>query len=281
MRPTEEWLARPGGLAERLQRMRKAAGLTGERLAQQLGWPRSKVPKLENGRQMPSEQDIEAWARACGQPDEAPELLDMLSEAQAVHRQYRHQLRRGHAAIQDEYVRLLREAKRVRSFEVTLIPGMLQTADYARYRMLEAVRFYGFAEDGVEAAIAARMRHQDTLYDSGRQFEFIITEAALRFRLCPPKVMLAQIDRLVNLAALDHITLGIIPLDTELPVAPMHGFLIADDTTYVETHASLVDMHGSESAAYDRVADGLMAEAVTGEGARAILADAASILTQS
>lgn len=202
----------------------------------------------------------------------------MFSEAQAVHRQYRHQLRRGHGAIQDEFVRLVREAKRIRSFEVTLIPGLLQTADYARHRMLEAVRFYGFAEDGVESAIAARMRHQDTLYDSGRRFEFIITEAALRFRLCPPQVMLAQVDRLVNLAALDHITLGIIPLDAELPVAPMHGFLIADGTTYVETHASLVDVHGNESDAYDHVADGLMAEAETGEHARAILASAASTL---
>lgn len=277
MRPTEEWLAQPGGLAERLQQMRKASGLTGEKLAQQAGWPRSKIPKLENGRQMPSKQDIEAWARACGQPDAVPDLLDMLGEAQTVHRQYR--LRRGHATIQEEFNGVVREAKRVRNFEVTQVPGLLQTPDYARCRALEAVRVYGFPEDGVDTAVAARMRRQDVLYESGRRFEFVITEAVLRFRLCPPQTMLGQIDRLAKLAALENITVGIIPLDTELSVSPLHGFLIADDSVYLETHASLVDVHGSEAAGYEGVANALMAEASTGEEARAILASAAEKLT--
>src|SRR6185437_14379074 len=64
LQPTREWLNRPGGLAERLQRMRKAAGLTGDQLAVRLGWTRAKVPKIENGRQMPTEADIKAWAEA-------------------------------------------------------------------------------------------------------------------------------------------------------------------------------------------------------------------------
>src|SRR6266704_656331 len=65
LQPTGEWLNQPGGLAERLQRMRKAAGLTGDQLAARLGWKsRSKIPKLENGRQMPTEDEIRAWADA-------------------------------------------------------------------------------------------------------------------------------------------------------------------------------------------------------------------------
>ena len=59
---------------------------------------------------MPTDADIRAWAEACGQPDAVPELLDMLSEAQAVHRQWRHQLRGGHAAFQAEFDALVRAA---------------------------------------------------------------------------------------------------------------------------------------------------------------------------
>ena len=281
MRPTGEWLNQPGGLAERLVRLRKAAGLTGDRLAALLGWPRSKVPKIENGRQMPTDADIRAWADACGQPEAVPELLDMLSNAQAVHRQWRHQLRSGHAALQAEFDALVRQAKRVRNFEVLLIPGLLQTPDYARYRALEAVRLHGTAPDGVEATVAARMRRQEVLYDTSKTFEFIITEAALRYLLCPPRVMYAQLERLTTVSEFGHVTLGIIPPDTELAIAPMVGFLMADDVTVVETFTSQDILRGDESAKYGEISDGLAAEAVTGDDARRLVVSAAASLREA
>jgi transcriptional regulator with XRE-family HTH domain len=280
VQPTGDWLNQPGGLAERLERMRKAAGLTGERMAAGLSWPRSKISKLENGRQMPTAADVTAWAASCGQPDAAGELLDMLAQAQAIHRQYRHQLRRGHAAMQGDLDQLVRHAQRIRNFEVMFIPGLIQTPDYARYRMLEAVRVYGAAEDGVETAVAARMHRQEILYDTTRHFEFIIMEVALQVRLCPPQVMLAQLDRLLGITGLANVTLGIIPLDAELTVAPEHGFLMADDVTYVETHASEIILRGEESAAYERIADGLNSEAVSGDLAQHLITSAAARLRQ-
>jgi transcriptional regulator with XRE-family HTH domain len=281
LQPTGEWLNQPGGLAERLQRMRKAAGLTGEVMAEQLGWPRTKISKLENGRQMPAEADITAWAQACGQAEAIPELLEQLGEAQSVHRQYRHRMRRGHASIQDDLAEIVKLARRIRNVEVTVIPGLLQTPGYARYRALEAVRVHGFAEDGVEPAVAARMRRQEILYEPGREFEFIITEAALRLRLCPPQVMLGQLDRLAGLSGLAGISLGIIPFDAELPVAPMLGFMMLDDVAYVETHTSEDLLAGPEAAQYQAIADGLAAEAVAGDDARRLLASAADKLRQA
>jgi len=254
--------------------MRKTAGLTGDQIARQLGWPRSKVPKLENGRQMPSEDDLGQWARACDQAGELPGLLDMLSEAQAVHRQWRHRIRKGHAAIQAEFDTLVRQAARVRNFEILLVPGLLQTAGYARHRALEAVRLHGAPEDGVEDAVAARMRRQEVLYASVKTFEFVITEAALRYLLCPPQVMLGQLDRLMTIAGLGNVTLGIIPPGTELAVAPMVGFLMADEVTVVETFTSADTYRGRESAAYERIADALLAQAVTGQEAADVIRQA-------
>jgi len=279
VRPTGEWLNQPGGLAERLVRLRKAAGLTGDRLAEIAGWPRSKVPKLENGRQMPTEADIKAWAEACGQPEAAPGLLALLSDAQTVYRQWR--LGEGQAALQAQYDTLVRHAKRVRNFELMLIPGLLQTPEYARYRALEAVRLHGAPADSVDAAVAARMARGQVLYDTAKTFEFIITEAALRYLLCPPRVMLAQLERLLMVSGYSNVTLGIIPPGVELPVAPMVGYLMADDTTIVETFTSAITIAVRESPKYASITDELMAEAVTGDEARALIAAAAGELRRN
>jgi transcriptional regulator with XRE-family HTH domain len=275
---TADWLNQPGGLAERLQLMRKAAGLTGEELAGQLSWARSKISKLENGRQMPTTADVTAWAGACGQPDSAPELLTLLAEGQAVARQYRHWGGRGHAQIQLDLDTMVRQASVIRNAEALFIPGLLQTAGYARSRMEEAVRMHAFNEAGVDTAVAARLRRQEALYDTGRTFEFIICDAALQVLLCPPEDMAGQLDRLLLVSGLPNVTLGIIPLHKRLSVAPMHGFLIVDEVTFVETHTSELILTGEESAHYARIADGLLAESVTGDEARDLILTAATDL---
>ena len=174
----------------------------------------------------------------------------------------------------------MRDAKRIRNFEIMIIPGLLQTADYARYRALEAVRVHGFAESEVEKTVAARMRRQEVLYDAGKAFEFIICEAALRYLLCPPQVMAGQLDRLLAVSGLGNVTLAVIPPGVELGVAPMVGYLTVDDVTVVETFTSEDKFIGAESATYDRITDGLMAEAVGGDEARRLIAAAASSLRE-
>jgi transcriptional regulator with XRE-family HTH domain len=257
--------------------MRKAAGLTGDRLAAQLGWTRAKIPKIENGRQMPTEADITAWAEATGQPEAAAELLGMLGDAQAIYRQWRLGAG-GHEALQGQYDALVRGAARIRSFQIMLIPGLLQTPGYARSRALEAVRLHGANPDGVEATVAARMRRQEVLYDTRKTFTFVITDAALRYLLCPRDVMLMQLDRLAAVSGFGNVSLGIIPAGVELAVAPMVGYLMADDTTIVETFTSMITVAANESPKYAQITDELMAESVTGDEARRLITVAAEDL---
>ncbi len=230
MQPADEQLKRPGGLAERIYGIRKAAGLASGELARRLGWPPSKVSKLQNGQQMPTAADITEWAAECGQPDQAAELLDMLSQVQAIHWQWRHRLKHGHAAIQDDLDKAVRQAKRIRVVEVSVVPGLLQTPDYARliFTMSSDVHQTGLGE--VEPAVAARMRRQEVLYDASRQFEFVVTENALRRRVGGAQVMLGQYDRLITLSALGNITLGVIPDNAELKLVPGESFMILDGT---------------------------------------------------
>ena len=62
----------------------------------------------------------------------------------------------------------MRPASRIRSVEIMLIPGLLQTPDYARYRALEAVRLHSTAAEQVDETVVARIRRQEVLYDTSK-----------------------------------------------------------------------------------------------------------------
>lgn len=276
---TDDRPSQPATLAERLFMMRKAARLTGIGMAEQLGWAKSKISKLENARQMPTADDITRWAAACGHAEEVPELLEMLAQTQVTHRQWRHlHTNRGQAGIQKDLDEIVRRAAHIRNFEVTIIPGLLQTADYARYIYTEIARVYETPLDGIDAAVAARMRRQEVLYEQGKQFEFVISEAAFWFHTCPVNVLLGQVDRLMNLSGLGNIKIGVIPFAAELTITPLHGFLIADGQVSIETYAADITLRNGEAAVYGPIASALMDEAVSGEEAQQLLAEAAARL---
>lgn len=281
MHPTDKTLSRPGGLAERLYRLRKEAKLTGDQLAGRLGWGktgRPKISKIENGKQLPSAGDIEAWAAACGHPEAARGLLDLRADVEAVHHSWRGRLRGGHAAVQDDYDRRVRAATEIRNSVPTLIPGLLQTAGYARAIMTHVAELWDTAD--IDAAVEARMRRQEVLYDQSKTFEFVITEAALRLLPCPLQVMAGQLDRLLSLD-LDNVTLGVIPMGVQLAVPSFTDFLLLDGRATVETHVSEDEVGEAESVAYERIFGMLMAEAVTGDEARRLITAAAADLRES
>lgn len=266
-------------LAERLFRMRKNAGLTGDQLAAELGWGatgRTKVSKIENGRQVPTPEEIQRWTLAAGHPEQAEELFDLLADMQTVHTRWRRRLKGGQTSIQEDIELRTRAATRFRNAEILLIPGLLQTSGYARSIITQVSAVYGTTD--IDAAVQARMRRQDVLYDSGKFFEFIITEAALRLLPCPPQVMLGQLDRLLSLG-LDNVTLGIIPFGAALPLVPFNSFLLLDDDLTVETWAGKDQESGGEkSALYHRIFEMLMAEALTGDQARQLITGVAEEL---
>lgn len=274
MNSTEEWLLRPGGLAARLRDLRRDARFTGQTLAATLGWIQPKVSKIENGKQMPSPEDIEAWARACGASDEVIRgLQDMLAEAKVIRRQWRQQVRHGQVAIQQDYDELARQSTHIRNAEVAVIPGLLQTPGYARHQALQSVQLHGADPDEIDETVAARMRRQEILYDASRRFEFVITEAALRMLWCPRADMLSQLDRLIGVTlGPPHVWFGIMPFGVELStVAQTRFVMFDDDRAIIEDYVDETTYHGEEAAGFAKAMDLLMAESVTGEQARELI----------
>jgi transcriptional regulator with XRE-family HTH domain len=259
-------------LGHRLRELRTAANLSGRQLAELLSWPASKISKLENGRQTPSDNDIRAWTRTTASEAETEALLASLHTLEVQHAEWRRILHAGIRPRQNELADLDQQTKLFRVFESTVIPGLLQTAEYARIRLAEGIRVFNLTND-INEAVEGRIRRQEILYRPDKRFYFVLTEAALRIRLCPPEVMLGQLDRLISLSALPNVKLGIIGFQTQYATSPWHGFWMYDtDRVLVETYsAALTLAQPPEIELYARVFDELGAVASYGRAARAII----------
>ncbi|MGR6922532.1 helix-turn-helix domain-containing protein [[Actinomadura] parvosata] len=259
-------------LGRQLREARSSAGYTGTALAGLLGWPQSKVSKLETGRQTPTRDDIVAWTRAIGREVDAERLLAQLDVLETMYAEWRRRLGAGTSARQQESIALEAAATHIRAFETTVIPGLLQTPDYARHRIAQSVARHGLPDD-VDEGVRVRMQRQEVLYRPGKRLHFVLTEAALRYRLCPAEVMAGQLDRLVALCSMSTIRVGVIGFEAELTESPKHGFWIFDEKrVLVETIAAELTLtQPQEIELYGRVFDKLAATASYGAAARHLI----------
>ncbi len=259
-------------LGQRLRELRQQAGLTGRQVAESLSWPASKVSKLENGRQTPTDADVRAWASITHSGAETESLLASLHTLEVQHAEWQRQLKTGLRPHQDEIADLDAKTRLFRAFEPTFIPGLLQTAEYARSRFAQSITVFKVPND-INEAVHARLRRQEMLYRPDKRFHFVLTEATLRYRLCAPEVMLGQLDRLVTFGALPNVRLGLIGFETAYVVAPTHGFWLLDnDRVMVETFSAELNLaQPQEIELYGGVFDQMAAVASYGRAARAIV----------
>lgn len=259
-------------LGKRLRELREHAGLNGKQLAELLSWPPSKVSKLELGRQTPMDDDLRTWTRATNSEEETEGLLASLHTLEIQHAEWKRVLKVGLRSHQTELSEQDEKTTHYRVFESTFIPGLLQTSEYARSRFARAVIVHKVPND-INEAVRARMQRQEILYRPGKRFHFVLTEAALRYRLCPIDTMIAQLDRLVPLTALRNLKLGIISFFTPYVSDPRHGFwLLDDDRVRIETYSAELNLRQPpEIELYAGIFEQLAAVASYGSEARAIL----------
>lgn len=229
-------------LGQRLRELRRNASQTGKQLAESLAWPPSKVSKIENGKQTPTDDDIRSWTRATDSEDETEGLLASLHTLEVQHAEWQRVLKAGMLAHQLELSEQDERTKLYRAFEPGAIPGLLQTPEYARSRFSQAVMVHKVPND-INAAVEQRMLRQGMLYRPDKHFHFVLTESGLHNRLCPPEVMLGQLDRLMSLTSLRNLRLGVISRDTQFVVDPRHNFWIFnDELVRVETYSAELNL---------------------------------------
>ena len=216
-------------LGARLRQLRTDAGLTGQQMADHLGWAQPKVSKIETGKQAITESEMVAWARAVSAPPKVEEELQaQFRRARAEYASWRKQFRAGPAAHQEEIRELEARADAIIEFQPAIVPGLIQTADYARETLSLESGPAKFGMTDIEPLVAARMRRQQVIYDQSKKIQLIVTEATLRHRLASREVHLGQLDRILAVAGLPSIEFGVVPFQAELPLIPLNAFMMYD-----------------------------------------------------
>ncbi|WP_432171846.1 helix-turn-helix domain-containing protein [Streptomyces sp. 1222.5] len=271
-------------LGARLRELRTEAGLEGKDLAARLGWQTSKVSRMQNGKQTPTREDLSAWARALERPDAEPELHGLLAglDMKQRNRSWRKQLAGGHRGRQEIAVRQTEATSLIRGLEVSRVPGLFQTPEYARV-IFDANAEFREIPATTDDAVERRMRRQEALYDPEKSFRFLVCEAALYHRPCPVHVMAEQLDRLYNLVGQRRIELGIIPFGAQLRRTAPHAFWIYDRRlVIVETISEELWLTGDEDLAlYERAWEWLAESAEYGAPARRVIGRARASLDLS
>jgi transcriptional regulator with XRE-family HTH domain len=258
-------------LGELLRRLRRDAGLTGKELAQRAQVAQPTISRIETGQLLPTLDTVERLSAALELDEVGRAELDAVI---ARLRDEVSRLKGGLAGREAANAARFRSARRVVEFQSAMIPALLQTAEYARLALA-----IGRDVDEADAAKAAavRLEAQAVLFDSEREFSFLLTEGAVRIWRGSPALMRAQLDRLAQVATLSHVALGVVPWTVETPGFPLHGFTIFDGFTSIvgSLTGDLTLTDPEEIRTHVETFEAFGSVAVYGEALRSLLAEIA------
>lgn len=255
-------------LAHTLSEARRRAGLSGVKAGARAGMSQSKVSKIERGFLLPSIDDVASLCDVYGivgkKRDELQTLVAGLREEAST----RLILARGVAEMQRRIAQLEASASLIRSFQPTMVIGLVQTPAYARC-VFGTPDSQALTAEEVEEAVAARGARQHALDDQSKNFVMIMTEGALRWQADSAAVMVEQIEKVVEAARRPNTRLGIIPWTTPVRFFPRHGFHLYDeDAAIVATETATATITGAaDIATYMEVFGALEETASFGDSA--------------
>ncbi|MGW0801573.1 helix-turn-helix domain-containing protein [Nonomuraea sp. NPDC002799] len=246
-------------LARELRKMREDSGLTPEAAAAQLGWSRSKVSRIETGRTTASRSDVSSACDLYGiNSGDRALLVELASQAR---------IRGWWTAYSDvftgSYVGLEDDAALIRQWEVQLIPGLLQTEDYAR-----TVISQHRPEGEVQRCVMARMTRRTLLSrPDAPRLDAIIDEAAIRRSIGGQQIMDEQLGALLIAGRRANISVRILPFSAGHHAGLEGAFTILSfwedidpDVAYVEGAGGDIYLENAEQVerckvSFERISD--------------------------
>ncbi|WP_217181286.1 helix-turn-helix transcriptional regulator [Streptomyces sp. AC495_CC817] len=259
-------------IASRLDEIRREAGLTGLDLANRCGWHKSKASRIARAKTGPSDADIRAWCRACGAEDQAADLIAASRTAESMYVHWRQIHRDGMRRIHEKTLPLYQRTRHFRVYASNLVPGMLQTADYATGLLRSITDFQGTPDD-VTDAVQARLNRSRVVHEGNHRFALLLEETVLYYQVCDDAGMAGQLRYLLDVMARPNVSLGIIPFTARRTVWPLEAFYTFDDAQVaVETLTAEVNITApGEIRTYLRAFTELSRIAVHGVDARACI----------
>lgn len=215
-------------LAETLRKLRKAAGLSGERLAARCSMSQAKISRIERGKSTPSVVDVERILKALNVPPEVTKgLLELARVANVEYVSWRAYASIGMWKRQAQLKALAQSSKMVRHFLPAIPSGLLQVPGYAELAVAPAVQ--SAPKRDVAKAFHARLDRQSVLDDTTRKFIFLMTEQAVRWQYASKAIMASQCLHMARLGERPNIQIAIIPLNRKISNGPLNTFTIYDD----------------------------------------------------
>jgi transcriptional regulator with XRE-family HTH domain len=200
-------------LAAELRRLREGSGKTAEAVGEELGWSKAKVSRYELARSGLRPSDVESLLDVYGVQGEHRERLLALAEEAAQKgwwEAYSDVLTEEHSA----FIGLEAEATSLLQWQTVVVPGLLQTEQYAKEIFLGYQAVRPAPETIIERRVQTRMIRQQVLTrDEPLQLSAIIDESILRRQRGDRLLMFKQLQHLVEVSELPNVTLRILPLD--------------------------------------------------------------------
>ena len=199
-------------LATELRRLRERADLTGDHVAERLGWSASKISRIELARTGVTVADVRKLLKQYGvEGTQSEDLLALAREAS----------RKGWwAAYSDSlpeaysfYIGLEAEARTVQNWETQVLPGLLQTEAYAQAVIGSLQAIATIPPSAIDRRVETRLARQ-RLLTSGSPLELraVIDESVLRRRFGEESTMRRQLQHLVEISQLPNVTVNVLPL---------------------------------------------------------------------
>ena len=196
-----------------LRRLREEAGYTAVEACEPLKAQGPKLSKIENGKQGATPDEVRIL---CDFYRVSPEERDYLV-ALAEQRPKRRRRSGRRDAVPDWFRRFLAlewDATEIKTYQIDMVPGLLQTEDYAR----AMIRAWEPEADErlIDKQVEARMKRQDVLRRTGRpslRLDVVLGEGALRRMLGDKKIMRVQFKHLAMMARRPNITIRVLPFE--------------------------------------------------------------------
>lgn len=209
-----------------LRAWRVKRGLSCKDVSKALGWSESKISRMETGERGLYVDDVAAILGFLRVPAEIrQELLDLVRTGDE---------RNWHEIGGAPISKLLRDLMRfesvataIHNFEPLLLPGLVQTAEYARALMRKAASTW--TDNEIESMVAVRMSRQRVLDGADPpRLSLIIEEMVLRRTMDDPAMMVGQLQHLLAASARRHINLQVLPFDAETAIASQGSLILLD-----------------------------------------------------
>ncbi len=251
MRPT----VRSRRLGARLSSYRNERGLSGTALAAKLGVGQPQLSRIETGRTKITPDMLGRLVDVLAIPDADAAALDQLRRSCAEPGWWQ-----DYGDILSEPVEMLIEleveASWIRSYEGHVIPGLLQTRDYAE-RIMTAGSMHIRVAD-IDRYLELRMRRQKRLFD-GMRFTAILSEAAIRQQVGGPEMLADQLHHIIRVTRECDVTVQVVPFTADAHAALGASFVIIQWPDEYDAEAVYVDGETSFTV-YER--DGIVRQYV-------------------